>query len=282
VITDFDFTLTKYFSSINMRGTSCHGVIEDSEFLQSGYRTHAKSLFNYYYPIETSSKLTVTQKIPFMVEWVDEAHKIMVERSVYQSNSYFPYLFSFRSGLKKSHIKLAVSKALMSSPPTISLRSGVGDFFKLLEEHRVPLLVFSAGIGDVIEEVIDQQLGGRSPLMHIVSNHMIFHHDALVGFTKPSYHVFNKHASTALHTPFFRHHDIKHRSNLVLLGDSLGDVHMSEGLSVPPDSLLTIGFLNEKPERLPEYLKVYDVVVLGDPGFEFPLALLRQVLHEEA
>jgi hypothetical protein len=35
----------------------------------------------------------------------------------------------------------------------LTLRDGVDAFFKLLEQHHVPCLVFSAGIADVIEEV---------------------------------------------------------------------------------------------------------------------------------
>jgi hypothetical protein len=41
----------------------------------------------------------------------------------------------------------------MVNEAELTLRDGVDAFFKLLEQHHVPCLVFSAGIADVIEEV---------------------------------------------------------------------------------------------------------------------------------
>lgn len=46
-------------------------------------------------------------------------------------------------------------------------------FFDHLEEQQVPLLIFSAGVGDVLEEVI-QQNQVFHPNVHIISNYMDF------------------------------------------------------------------------------------------------------------
>lgn len=107
---------------------------------------------------------------------------------------------------------------------------------------------------------------------------MKFTNDRLTGFTSPSYHVFNKTASSALHNSFFQHHDLEHRKNLILLGDSLGDVTMSDGLNILEDSTIKIGFLNDKAERILDYLEVYDVVILGDPDFRVPTDILDKIL----
>jgi HAD superfamily hydrolase (TIGR01544 family) len=197
-----------------------------------------------------------------MLEWVNKAHDLMVERS----------------GLRQSMIKLAVADGL--SKKNIALRSGVPQFLTQLHQHEVPILIFSAGLGDVIEEVLKQQSILSSPHLHIVSNHMIFRDDRLVGFTQPSYHVFNKTAQSALHSPFFAQHHLLTRQNLILIGDSLGDITMANGLHFEEESILRIGFLNEKPERLPEYLAVYDVVIFGDPGFEIPNHILSGILKK--
>jgi 2-hydroxy-3-keto-5-methylthiopentenyl-1-phosphate phosphatase len=45
--------------------------------------------------------------------------------------------------------------------------------FKMLEENAVPLLIFSAGLGDVIEEILKDQ-GRKAPNMHIISNRFQF------------------------------------------------------------------------------------------------------------
>ena len=43
-----------------------------------------------------------------------------------------------------------------------------------LSEHEIPLIVFSAGIGNIIETVMKNQLGAIPETMHIISNLMIF------------------------------------------------------------------------------------------------------------
>ena len=56
---------------------------------------------------------------------------------------------------------------------------------------------------------------------------------------------------------------------MILLGDSLGDLSMSKGLLQDQnDRMIAIGFLNDKVDRLEEYLRHYDVVIVGDPEFD--------------
>lgn len=81
IVTDFDYTMTKFFTEGHKRGASCHCLIEDSGFLNSEYRTQAKALFHYYYPLEVSPTLTLEEKIPLMKEWVDKAHELLLTRS---------------------------------------------------------------------------------------------------------------------------------------------------------------------------------------------------------
>lgn len=52
-------------------------------------------------------------------------------------------------------------------------RDGYKVFFDHLEEQQVPLLIFSAGVGDVLEEVI-QQNSVFHPNIRIISNYMDF------------------------------------------------------------------------------------------------------------
>lgn len=123
--------------------------------------------------------------------------------------------------------------------------------------------------------------------MHVVSNRMIFdNHLKLTAFTSPTYHVYNKKAVSCQDSSFFINdtHNLKERNNIVLIGDSIGDVTMADGIhskshsSVNDNTLvLRIGFLNHNVERLAEYIKVYDVVLLGDPSFDFVNQLLADL-----
>ena len=63
-------------------------------------------------------------------------------------------------------------------------RDGYKVFFDHLAEQQVPLLIFSAGVGDVLEEVI-QQNHVFHPNVHIISNYMDF--DQTVSLTTRGY-----------------------------------------------------------------------------------------------
>lgn len=57
----------------------------------------------------------------------------------------------------------------------VSPREGYRAFFDCLAEQRVPLLIFSGGVGDVLEELIRQN-DVFHPNVHIISNYMDFDH----------------------------------------------------------------------------------------------------------
>lgn len=52
-------------------------------------------------------------------------------------------------------------------------REGYENFFDKLSEHNIPVFIFSAGIGDILEEVI-HQAGVYHPNVKVVSNFMDF------------------------------------------------------------------------------------------------------------
>ena len=67
------------------------------------------------------------------------------------------------------------------------------------------------------------------------------------------------------------------RTTILLLGDSLGDSHMADGLE--GYDVVRLGFLNETDEarvapRLPQYEAVFDAVLLHDQSFEWLLRVL--------
>ena len=52
-------------------------------------------------------------------------------------------------------------------------REGYEHFFDRLQQHGVPVFIFSAGLGDVLEEII-RQAGVYLPNVKVVSNFMDF------------------------------------------------------------------------------------------------------------
>ncbi|KAK1937837.1 Cytosolic 5'-nucleotidase 3A [Phytophthora citrophthora] len=85
-------------------------------------------------------------------------------------------------------------------------------------------------------------------------------------------HPLTKTAHALLDSPFWKECELDKRRNVILLGDSRGDVHMSDGLDA--NEIIKVGFLNIRvDEALDEYLELYDVVFINDASL-FPLEML--------
>ena len=65
----------------------------------------------------------------------------------------------------------------------------------------------------------------------------------MVGFQSDLIHTFNKNKNAIKKSDYFN--SIKHRHNIILLGDSLGDLTMADG-AYNVKNILKIGFLNTK------------------------------------
>ncbi len=64
----------------------------------------------------------------------------------------------------------------------------------------------------------------------------------LIGFPDDLIHSFNKNQSSVHNSDYFK--KLEGRHNVLLLGDSLGDLKMADGAH--PKNILTVGFLNDK------------------------------------
>ncbi|XP_072298975.1 cytosolic 5'-nucleotidase 3-like [Eucyclogobius newberryi] len=249
VISDFDMTLTR-FAVNGKRCPTCHNILDDSRLINEECRLKLKDLLNTYYPIEIDTSRPVAEKLPLMVEWWTKAHELLIEQKI-----------------KKDALAVAVQES------EAMLRDGYTFFFDHLHEHSIPLLIFSAGIGDILEEVI-RQAGVFHSNVNVFSNYMDFDElGVLQGFKGELIHIYNKREGALLNTGHFR--ELRARPNVLLLGDSLGDLTMADGVQ-DMETILKIGFLNDKvEERRPAYLDSYDIVLIKDETLEVPNAVLR-------
>ncbi|XP_035611347.1 cytosolic 5'-nucleotidase 3-like [Oncorhynchus keta] len=248
VISDFDMTLT-WFAYNGKRCPTSHNILDNSKLISEECKAQLKDLLNTYYPIEIDSKRTAEEKLPLMVEWWTKAHTLLVQQRI-------------RKDLLKDMVK--ESDAM--------LREGYQLFFDHLQEHSIPLLIFSAGLGDVLEEVI-RQAGVFHPNVKVFSNYMDFDETGVLkAFKGELIHIYNKREGALLNTGHFQ--ELKSRHNVLLLGDSLGDLTMADGVH-SMENILKIGFLNDKvEERKTSYLNAYDIVLVKDETMDVPNALL--------
>ncbi|XP_002967154.2 cytosolic 5'-nucleotidase 3 isoform X1 [Selaginella moellendorffii] len=264
VIADFDMTLTKYMVN-GTRGQSTHALLNQGN---AEYDLKRQQLFDHYYPLETCPTIPVEQKTKLMEEWWGKTHNLLVE-----------------GGLTFKAIQTSVANAV------IGFRSGVVELLEILEAKSVPVLIFSAGLADIIEEVMRQKLHRSFKNIRVVSNRMDFDGDGnLLGFKGKLIHVLNKNEhSLEMAAPLHDDHGhevvnnakngyslVRDRRNVILLGDHIGDLGMSDGVDY--DNRITIGFLNENINSwLSTYTTAFDIVVLNDGAMTSVLDLIQEL-----
>ncbi|RLN94958.1 hypothetical protein BBJ28_00021668 [Nothophytophthora sp. Chile5] len=277
VIADFDRTLTPYYKprcdpkAPLEQESSSHGLLMSSSVVHPQVRVGERELFARFYPVEMSPALSESEKLPFMEEWYNQAHGLLVEHA-----------------LTKAQVKEAVELG------RLTFRPGFHSLLKLLETQEVPTLVFSAGIYDVIHAALEKEFKAERKRngdassgqqeeqtytpgnVHVVSNMMRFDAQGrLQGFDGTTIHSLNKSARVLLDSPFWKNGQMEKRRNVLLLGDSRGDVRMAEGLKT--DEIIRVGFLNvHVEEALEEYLELYDVVLTHDANLASVEMLIEQ------
>jgi len=252
IVSDFDSTLTLGFENGKKLSTS-FGQIRDGGYMSEEYVKKAYELLNYYYPIETDPKIPLNEKCIKMEEWWEKHMELMVEMK-----------------LSKTILKDIADK------DNLCEGKFVPEILELLKNKSIPLLIFSAGLGDVIKEFMLRK-NQLSDNIHIISNFYNFDDKGYVtGYKSKAIHVFNKNEVEIQDSPY--HKEIQERKNVILLGDSLGDLGMAEGMN--HDCIIKIGFLNHKEdELLEEYSKHYDVIILGDGTMQYVLNLLKKIIN---
>lgn len=138
----------------------------------------------------------------------------------------------------------------VSGNEMIFSRDGTVEFMNDLTAASIPILIFSAGVGEVIDEGLKAH-NLTQDNVKVISNYMTYNSEGkLVTFTGKLIHMYNKNETSIPHdSTYFQ--DLSHRHNVILLGDSLGDLQMSKGVE-PPSTVLTIGFLNDKVNLNPK------------------------------
>ncbi|KAJ7313524.1 hypothetical protein JRQ81_004974 [Phrynocephalus forsythii] len=212
-----------------------------------------KDLLHYYYPIEIDPYRTAEDKLPYMVEWWTKAHSLLSQQ-----------------GILKSDI------AQMVKESDVMLRDGFNIFFDQLHQNRVPLFIFSAGVGDVLEEII-HQAGVFHPNVKVVSNYMDFDDTGVLrGFKAPLIHTYNKNNTVLKNTEYFQ--QLGTRTNVLLLGDSMGDLSMADGVA-DVENILRIGFLNDRvEEQRGKYTESYEIVLEKDETLDVVNGILKFIL----
>jgi 5'-nucleotidase len=252
VLADFDRTLTKCFVK-GIKIPSIISVLRNENYLSEEYSQKAKALANHYHPIEMDSKIPLKEKKKYMKEWWEKHFELLIE-----------------SKLNKKNLERVVDEG------NVEFREGAEEFLDLLHEKKIPLIIMSSsGIGDIIPMYLEKH-GKLYDNVHIITNLYKWDKNGnAVGVSKPIIHVFNKDETSVKDSPKI-YSQIKNRTNVLLLGDSLGDLGMVEGFEY--ENILKVGFLNEDIEKdLEEYKRNFDVVITNDSNMKYVNELVKKI-----
>ena len=205
VISDFDRTLTYGFID-GKKTPSIISILRDGNYLEEGYSSKAHAFFDKYHPIEIDPNIPLEDKRKVMKKWWDLHNRLLIE-----------------SNLSKSDLQNIVDNG------HVRFREGINDFLDILNENNIPLIIFSAsGCGDAIEMFFDK-IGRNYSNIYYVTNKFDWNEKGTaISVNEPVIHCMNK-DETILKEISEIYNVIKNRKNVILLGDSVGDLGMVEG-----------------------------------------------------
>ncbi len=252
VLADFDRTLTTAFVD-GVKRPSLISLLRDGEYLSPEYREAAHALFDKYHPIEIDPTLPILEKKAAMQEWWTKHFDLLI-----------------KSGLNKKDLKKVVASS------GVKFRPGTLEMIDYLHEKEIPLVIISSsGIGDGVLMYLENE-GRLYDNVHVITNLYEWDENGkAVGVKKPIIHCMNKDETVIKDFPVFN--TVRHRTNVLLLGDSLGDLGMITGFDY--DNLLKIGFLNEKvDENIQQYKENFNVVITNDSDMSYVNKILKEVV----
>ncbi|CEL96862.1 unnamed protein product [Vitrella brassicaformis CCMP3155] len=277
VITDFDATLTQVFID-GQRASSCHSVVENFSGFPQEYKDKANATLAKYQPLEMDPNLPFDTKLKYMNEWWTTSHNLMVAQDIHRDT-----------------VEHIVDEAVRNK--RFSLREGSHAFLEVCTNLRIPVTVLSAGIQNIIEELLRREsIAGLVPTahhdtigednmdldaeeVHVVSNKMLFNEEGrLVDFSSDFIHTLSK--KKYLRQYLERNPQRHARHNVLAMGDLITDVSFLEAVPSCKNSI-AIGYLNyqeKEDELLESYLDAFDVVILRDGSMD----LCKQIIEYAA
>lgn len=251
VITDFDRTLSKFHHNGEAIKSS-YNVFENIPTLPREFHEGTTALYTKFRKIEDDPKMTVEEKLPYMKDWWRSSEKLYIGIPCTEE---------------------MITQAVVES--NVHLRTGSCKAFVRLKEAKVPILVFSAGLGNVVTAILKHN-DIFFDNVHVVSNFFNIENDKIMGFSGTLIHIYNKNQHAIENSSYFQ--ELSHRPNVILMGDSLGDCNMDEGVH-GDRTVIKIGFLSLHVEEfLPQYLEHFDIVLCDDQSMDVLNAFLDRIL----
>jgi cytosolic 5'-nucleotidase 3 len=252
VISDFDHTLTPLYHK-GEKTTPVPGLLRDKGYFNPEYKKRSD----------------IVAKVNLTTDFESNKHRAEVMISWWEQE--FSLLKKY--GCREKAIELlVVGKHIISRP-------GCDEFYSLLKKNDIPLLVFSAGIANIIDHYYKDR-NDIPKKTHILSNHIYFDENGnMEDYTKGEdiIHPYNKGEISIHDTTHFDH--ISRRENVIVMGDIIADTKMGQYLDATQNSI-KIGFYNSLGSRdsIGKYMVAFDVVLAYDASMNYVNELIEKIV----
>ena len=234
IVTDFDKTITKGLSN------STWGVMSSAKNLDETYSEKRMALYNYYRPIEINNTISHEERSKEMYNWWNAHIKLFHEY-----------------GLKEDILKDALIKC------KLEYRNGAKEFLKKTNRYNIPVIIISAGIGNIIEEFLKLE-NDYYPNIKIISNFIEFENGVIRGIKGDIIHALNK---NIVNLDNYSKDLINNKEHILLMGDAIADLDMIPKQDI--NKAITVGFLEEKIEENLEYFnQTFDIVMSNNESLK--------------
>ena len=232
ILTDFDETVTKESNFSSWTSVFLNPKTSE-EFINV-----CRGIYKKYHEYEIDNNLTYEEKRRIMDEW----YKVNVQ----------------------TVIDFKVTKEIIESAATAmkkaKMRAGAKKFFKTMHEKGIPVLIISAGVGNVIEKFLKDE-GCLYDNVHIYSNFFIYENGIISGVKDNAIvHPLNK--QDVIMEPLVWN-EIKKRHNAILIGNSVDDIRMAIN---DKHNIFKIGFISNEDD-INEYIHQYDIICSSDESY---------------
>lgn len=224
---DFDRTITETKSDDSWDATG--------RILGENFNKKLTELYQKYRPIELDYNIKFEEKNKAMEEWYQEC-----------MNLYYEYK------LTKTKLEDSINNS------NLKFRYGAKEFLIEANKNNIPVIILSAGIGNVIEEFLKSN-NCYFDNIFIISNFIEFDKNGnMKPFKNKLVHTINK--TMEGHLPENLKKICNQKKYRLLLGDLIEDKNMIEKSDW--DKTILVGFLNEKiEENLNLYKNEFDIVL---------------------
>ncbi|CAJ1417447.1 unnamed protein product [Effrenium voratum] len=229
VIMDFDHTMTCFRRMDGTNMPQSHCSIEHLSLMPDAFREGYGQLWE-------EQKRELAAGIWPWEMWWKRSHELMVEH-----------------GFRREWVEVAVKESGMHC------RQRTLEFLKLVQANGIPVLVVSAGLREVIVEVLRQSDIDMS-LVQIFANEMVFDEKGALASVSHAVTPDSKRDTGIMHAAYFE--EVK-RKHAVVMGDNLADCSVIE--KVPGiDAFLRVGFYNIARGKWEEFEECFDLLLSNE------------------